>query len=130
MFCIIYYSYPTTISIAATTPENIIKPSITICNDNYVNRTYFCMEYPDLCETPENLENYCQQKPFVCEGNTSDLLFPKMDFRSDSSQKNFSDTVRNIQLAHNRSRNAERLECRKPGKSHNHNKVFIIYHLN
>ncbi|GFQ92764.1 hypothetical protein TNCT_35571 [Trichonephila clavata] len=72
-----------------------------------INRTYFCMEYPDLCETPENLESYCQQKPFVCEGNTSDLLFAKLDFSSDSSEKNFSDAVRNIQLAHNMSLNAE-----------------------
>ncbi|GFR31817.1 uncharacterized protein TNCT_637981, partial [Trichonephila clavata] len=33
--------------------------------------------------------------------------FAKLDFSSDSSEKNFSDAVRNIQLAHNMSLNAE-----------------------
>ncbi|GFQ99234.1 hypothetical protein TNCT_77941 [Trichonephila clavata] len=75
-FCIHYYSYPTTISIEMISPKTIMKPAITFCNFNYFNRTYLCNEHPEFCEKPEDsdLEEYCEENPAICLGDTSKLV--------------------------------------------------------
>ncbi|GFT81027.1 hypothetical protein NPIL_427841 [Nephila pilipes] len=72
-FCILYYEYPTTTSFAATTPRFIKKPAISFCNDSPVNRKYFCENYPHLCMKPTDITSHCEEFPFTCTGNTSDL---------------------------------------------------------
>ncbi|GFV54328.1 hypothetical protein TNCV_4366031 [Trichonephila clavipes] len=48
-------------------------------------------------------------KPFLCKGNTSDFLFPKINYSSATSFKSFLEAVRNIQLTHNMSENADNM---------------------
>ncbi|GFU44634.1 hypothetical protein NPIL_121571, partial [Nephila pilipes] len=73
-FCVLYYEYPTTTSFAVTTPKFIKKPAITFCNDSPVNRKFFCENYPHLCRKPSNITSHCEEFPFTCTGNTSNLL--------------------------------------------------------
>ncbi|GFU30820.1 hypothetical protein NPIL_281511 [Nephila pilipes] len=73
-FCILYFSYPTTLSLAVTRPEVIIKPAFTFCSDYGVSRTYFCTEYPNLCMKPINLTQFCEKYDFNCRGDNSKLM--------------------------------------------------------
>ncbi|GFT75324.1 hypothetical protein NPIL_16451 [Nephila pilipes] len=73
-FCILYFSYPTTLSLAVARPEVIIKPAFTFCNSGFMNRTYFCDEYPNLCMKPNNLTHFCEKYPFNCRGDSSNLM--------------------------------------------------------
>ncbi|GFU39197.1 hypothetical protein NPIL_528021 [Nephila pilipes] len=76
-FCILYFSYPTTLSLAVTNPTVIIKPAFTFCSNGLVNRTYFCNEYPNLCMKPSNLTEFCEMYSFNCEGDNSNLMILK-----------------------------------------------------
>ncbi|GFT57467.1 uncharacterized protein NPIL_170271 [Nephila pilipes] len=76
-FCILYFSYPTTLSLAVTRPKVIIKPAFTFCSGYGVSRTYFCTEYPNLCMKPINLTQFCEKYDFNCRGDNSKLMIPK-----------------------------------------------------
>ncbi|GFU55347.1 uncharacterized protein NPIL_30711 [Nephila pilipes] len=78
-FCILYLTYPTTLSLAVTSPENVIEPAFTLCSSALFNRTYYCNEYPHLCMKPRNLTQFCEKYPFNCEGDISNLMIPKND---------------------------------------------------
>ncbi|GFT43412.1 hypothetical protein NPIL_405971 [Nephila pilipes] len=95
-FCILYYTYPTTLSLAVTKPEVIIKPAFTFCNSGGVNRTYFCSEYPHLCMKPRNLTQFCEQYPFNCRGDNSNLMIPKADMKY---RKEIYKALRHIHLS-------------------------------
>ncbi|GFY67007.1 uncharacterized protein TNIN_307251 [Trichonephila inaurata madagascariensis] len=75
-FFVLYFTYPTTLSLAVTNPEVIIKPALTFCISNLINRTYFCTEYPNLCTEPSNVTEFCEKYPLNCNGNNSNLLIP------------------------------------------------------
>ncbi|GIY58023.1 uncharacterized protein CDAR_284871 [Caerostris darwini] len=50
IFCILYTTYPSTITIATIYPRIFTKPAITLCNSNPINRSKFCEEHSHLCE--------------------------------------------------------------------------------
>ncbi|GFW17946.1 hypothetical protein TNCV_2231271 [Trichonephila clavipes] len=118
MFCIHYYSYPTTISITTITPKIILKPAITFCNFNYFNRTYLCNEQPEFCEKPgdSDLKDYCLENPAICIGDTSDLLFPKRNM-SNSTRQEFHKAMYDIQLTHNTGAGSKIVELSWTGNS-------------
>ncbi|GIY94714.1 hypothetical protein CEXT_280311 [Caerostris extrusa] len=50
IFCILYTTYPSTITIATIYPRIFTKPAMTLCNSNPINRSKFCDEHSHLCE--------------------------------------------------------------------------------
>ncbi|GFU39198.1 uncharacterized protein NPIL_528031 [Nephila pilipes] len=78
-FCLLYLTYPTTLSLAVISPEVVIEPAFTLCSSDLVNRTYFCNEYPNLCMKPRNLTQFYEKYPFNCQGDISNLMIPKYD---------------------------------------------------
>ncbi|GFT75332.1 uncharacterized protein NPIL_16491 [Nephila pilipes] len=97
-FCILYFSYPTTLSLALTKPEVIIKPAFTFCSSGGVNRTYFCTEYPHLCIKPSNMTQFCENFPFNCICDVSNLMIPKFE-DEDYYNKEILEALRRIILS-------------------------------
>ncbi|GFS61447.1 uncharacterized protein NPIL_406462 [Nephila pilipes] len=84
-FLQLYFSYPTATSVDITFPEVLIKPAVTLCNSNPVNRRSFCGKYPHLCQAPNNLTKFCKTYPYFCEYDTSDLVIPKLGYYANDS---------------------------------------------
>ncbi|GFT11055.1 hypothetical protein NPIL_423991, partial [Nephila pilipes] len=40
----------------------------------FVNRMYFCTEYPHLCNKPSNVTQFCEKYPFNCICDSSNLM--------------------------------------------------------
>ncbi|GFY46325.1 uncharacterized protein TNIN_316971 [Trichonephila inaurata madagascariensis] len=78
-FFMLYFTYPTTLSLIVTNPEVIIKPALTFCSSDPVNRIHFCTEYPNLCKKPSNLTEFCEKYPFNCGGYNSNLRIPDLE---------------------------------------------------
>ncbi|GFS49203.1 uncharacterized protein NPIL_425961 [Nephila pilipes] len=76
----VYFTYPTVTSIDLSFPEELIKPAVTLCNYNPVKREIFCAEYPHLCQTPNNLTEFCKKHPYFCTPKVSNLVIPKLGY--------------------------------------------------
>ncbi|GFT25520.1 uncharacterized protein NPIL_164211 [Nephila pilipes] len=103
-FCILYFSYPTTLSLAVTSPNVFIKPAFTFCNTGLINRTYFCNEYPNLCMKPSNLTQFCERYSFNCKGDTSNLMILKNEEKG-IVNKGVLEALRYLHFSSNRSQN-------------------------
>ncbi|XP_067131715.1 uncharacterized protein [Centruroides vittatus] len=80
-FLSFYFTYPTSLEILVKykTIKKLPKPMVTICNLNEVRRTMYCRDFPDNCEKPKNVRNFCQHFHHFCQKenyNDEDLLFP------------------------------------------------------
>ncbi|XP_023234651.1 uncharacterized protein LOC111634174 [Centruroides sculpturatus] len=80
-FLSFYFTYPTSLEILVKykSIKNLPKPMVTICNLNEVRRTMYCKDFPDNCERPKNIRNFCQHFNHFCQKenyNNEDLLFP------------------------------------------------------
>ncbi|GFT93541.1 uncharacterized protein NPIL_193251 [Nephila pilipes] len=45
-----------------------------------IKREEFCAAYPDLCQKPDNLTEFCEMHPYFCKDDTSNLLIPKLGY--------------------------------------------------
>ncbi|GFS73574.1 hypothetical protein NPIL_604161 [Nephila pilipes] len=45
-----------------------------------VKREAFCTAYPDLCQKPDNLAEFCEMQPYFCSDNISNLEIPKLGY--------------------------------------------------
>ncbi|CAL1297851.1 unnamed protein product [Larinioides sclopetarius] len=87
-----YYTYPLTTNIAVTKPKYYKMPAVTFCNRNLIKRTYFCGHYPDLCSQPNNVKEFCEKHPYMCEGDVSKLVIPMFGYYTNTSK----DTIKKI----------------------------------
>ncbi|KAF8778244.1 RWD domain-containing protein 1 [Argiope bruennichi] len=94
-FFLIYNEYPTTIKIEFTYPEEFEFPAVTFCSSFPIKRSKFCSEYPDLCETPENITEICEIDPSFCKGDPSNIAIPK---RTNDSVLEVLDAIREVYL--------------------------------
>ncbi|GBN91727.1 hypothetical protein AVEN_71034-1, partial [Araneus ventricosus] len=86
-FCNIYYTYPTIIVQESTVIKDFKMPATTLCFRNTISTEKLCFEIPYLCEKPSNLEEFCKEYPFYCNGNTSMLMIPKMGYYTNYSEE-------------------------------------------
>ncbi|GBM19215.1 hypothetical protein AVEN_142468-1 [Araneus ventricosus] len=95
-----FYTYPTNINIRVEETPEIKLPAVTLCYRNRISADAFCERFPDLCERPKNVDEYCQKHPQFCPQNISSLVIPKHGYYT-----NFSREVLQVtqQLLFNRS---------------------------
>ncbi|GFT63906.1 uncharacterized protein NPIL_3221, partial [Nephila pilipes] len=94
----LYFTYPTTTNIDITYPEVLIKPAATLCNTNPVKRSMFCDKYPYLCQKPSNLTEFCKKHSHFCEGGTSKLMIPKLEYYANDSTEEARNVLREIYI--------------------------------
>ncbi|GBM96290.1 hypothetical protein AVEN_142051-1 [Araneus ventricosus] len=68
-----YTSHPIRTNKLMANVKTFKLPAITICNRSAFPRSQFCSDYPDVCQKPNNLEEFCEKRPVLCRGNFSDL---------------------------------------------------------
>ncbi|GIY40847.1 uncharacterized protein CDAR_367821 [Caerostris darwini] len=86
-FCNYYLTYPVTTSIVVRNSKIIQKPAVTICNHNPFRRSTFCADYPEYCEKPNKLDEFCQKHPHFCKGNVSNLMMPNLYYHTEEDDR-------------------------------------------
>ncbi|GFS63408.1 uncharacterized protein NPIL_155112 [Nephila pilipes] len=104
----LYFKYPTATHIDLTFPEVLKKPAITFCNNNPVRRDKFCDAYPDLCQKPDNISEFCEMHPYFCVNDTSDFVIPKLGYYASNLTDDVRDAIMEIYV-HNISQDGAKL---------------------
>ncbi|GIY40396.1 uncharacterized protein CEXT_523751 [Caerostris extrusa] len=68
---------------------SVIKIINTFEIDSYrIHRSDFCSRYPDLCQTPNKLQEFCAKHYHFCDGeDDTDLKIPKLGYYANNSKE-------------------------------------------
>nr|XP_042912703.1 acid-sensing ion channel 4-A-like [Parasteatoda tepidariorum] len=74
-FMVRFYSHPTVLNIDINETPKFVRPALTFCNLNPFRRSTYCNENLVNCEKPENIQQFCSDKPHYCrqKKNMSDF---------------------------------------------------------
>ncbi|GBM96727.1 hypothetical protein AVEN_79654-1 [Araneus ventricosus] len=79
-----YVTYPLSLSIAIENPQRFKKPAVTICSRNPFPRKWFCKEYPEFCQMPTEVGQFCMKHPNRCNGYKITLT-PKIGYYAEEA---------------------------------------------
>ncbi|KAF8791702.1 hypothetical protein HNY73_003395 [Argiope bruennichi] len=82
-----FYTYPTNINIRVESLKKIKLPASTLCYRNRISANEFCEMYPNLCESPKNVKEYCLKHSEFCTENISALMIPKHGYYTTFSRE-------------------------------------------
>ncbi|GFT41793.1 uncharacterized protein NPIL_320041 [Nephila pilipes] len=92
-----------------------------------VKREAFCTAYPDLCQKPDNLAEFCEMQPYFCSDNISNLEIPKLGYYASNLTNDVHDALMEIYI-HNISQDGANLwSWEVPYEQENYSKITTNY---
>ncbi|XP_054721295.1 uncharacterized protein LOC129231073 [Uloborus diversus] len=72
-------TFPSVVNVRVETLKEFVAPAYTFCNTNGIKRSKYCEKYPEFCEKPENMTDFCLQYSYYCRVNTENFTMPIED---------------------------------------------------